>query len=76
MRRHRGADFLLASVLASVTQPKSAGKSQLLWELTQRYTRRCTSQCTSAASLRLCRPRDDPHAVQPRHIEILLLRLP
>ena len=34
------------------------------------------SQDTDAAALQFSGPRDDPHAVQPRHIEILLLRLP
>ena len=76
MRRPAVSVLLLASVLASVTQTKSAGKAKLFCKLTQRYTRRCVSQCTSAAALQLCWPRDDPHAVQPRHVEILLPRLP
>ena len=32
------------------------------------------SQDTGAAALQFSWPRDDPHAVQPRHVEILLLR--
>ena len=71
--------LLHASILRTASllceAKKTAGKP--LWcKLTRRFARRCTSQCTSAASLQLCRPRDSPHAVQPRHIEILLLRLP